>query len=94
VEIIAIPFIASTFIYIMPEAFVLLNCDLGGEEEITKELLAMRGVASAYRTHGVYDMIIKLDLDSSDELRRTIGKIRRIDKVRSSLTLIVAEKPS
>lgn len=77
--------------YIVAKAFILLNCDLGSEDEIIKELSEVGGVANAYKTHGVYDMIIKLELVSPNELRSTIGKVRRIDRVRSSLTMIVAE---
>jgi DNA-binding Lrp family transcriptional regulator len=73
----------------MANAFVLLNCDLGAEEDIIKELSTIGGVAKAYKTQGVYDMIVKLQSDSSADLRSIIGKIRRIDRVRSSLTMIV-----
>lgn len=75
----------------MSKAFVLVNCDLGTEDVIVKELLRMSGVSAVYKTQGVYDMIVRLDLGSTDALRKTIQQIRKIDTLRSSLTMIVAE---
>ena len=75
----------------MSAAFVLLNCDIGFENAIVDELLTIKGVSYAYKTHGVYNIIAKLDLGFDEELRSTIVKIRRIDAVHSSLTLIVTK---
>ena len=69
-----------------------MNCDIGSEKAIVDELLTINGVTFAYRTHGVYDMVIKLELPSQDELRNALIKIRKIDVVHSSLTLMVTEK--
>lgn len=79
------------FIYDMSKAFILLNCDLGTEDETIKELLTIAGISFAYKTRGVYDIVVKLNLGSEDELRSTAQKIRRINNVRSSLTMLVAE---
>jgi hypothetical protein len=72
-------------------AFVLLNCDVGFENAIVDELLTIKGVSYAYKTHGVYEIIAKIELGSQEELRTTIVKIRRIDAVHSSLTLMVTK---
>lgn len=75
----------------MSRAFVLVNCDLGTEDVIAKELLKLSGISVVYKTQGVYDMIVRLDLGSMEALRKTIQQIRKIDNVRSSLTMIVPE---
>ncbi|MFQ5940287.1 MAG: Lrp/AsnC ligand binding domain-containing protein [Nitrososphaerales archaeon] len=76
----------------MPTAYVLINCDLGSEEEIIKEIQKLPGVVEVSGVYGVYDIIVKLQADSMDKLRETITwKVRRIDKVRSTLTMIVIE---
>ncbi len=75
----------------MSKAFILMNCDLGTEGDIMKALSTRKGVSFVYRTQGVYDLIMKLELGSADELRRNIQDIRKIDNVRSSLTMIIAE---
>jgi len=76
----------------MSKAFVLLNCDIRSQDMITDELLTFTGVSGAYKTQGVYDIIVTLESGSRDELRSTIVKIRRIDAVRSSMTLMVTKE--
>ena len=76
-------------LYEMPTAYVLINCDLGSEEEILKELTEVIEVSGVY---GVYDIILKIKSETMDKLRETITwHVRRIDKVRSTLTMIVIE---
>jgi DNA-binding Lrp family transcriptional regulator len=76
----------------MPTAYVLINCDLGSEEEILTELRRLNGVVELSGVYGVYDIIVKIRADSMDKLRETITwHVRRIDKVRSTLTMIVIE---
>lgn len=77
---------------LMPTAYVLINCDLGSEEEILKELRRLTEVVELSGVYGVYDIIVKIRADSMDKLRETITwHVRRIDKVRSTLTMIVIE---
>lgn len=76
----------------MPTAYVLINCDLGSEDEILQELRKLPEVTEVSGVYGVYDIIVKITSDSMDRLRETITwHVRRIDKVRSTLTMIVIE---
>jgi len=76
----------------MPSAYVLINCDLGSEESIIKEIKALEGVKEVKGTYGVYDVIAKVESDNMEALKDTITwKIRRMPKVRSTVTLIVIE---
>jgi DNA-binding Lrp family transcriptional regulator len=76
----------------MPSAYVLINCDLGSEEEIIKEIKKMEGVKEVEGTYGVYDIVAKVESDSMEKLKNIITwKIRRMPKVRSTVTLIVIE---
>jgi len=76
----------------MPTAYVLINCDLGSEEEIIKEINKLPETVEVSGVYGVYDIIAKIRSDSMDKLRETITwHVRRIDKVRSTLTMIVIE---
>ena len=52
----------------------------------------MSGVSFAYKTQGVYDLIVRLDLGSTAALRKAIQQVRKFDNVRSSLTMIVKEE--
>ncbi|RMF30888.1 MAG: Lrp/AsnC family transcriptional regulator [Candidatus Nitrosothermus koennekii] len=76
----------------MPTAYVLINCDLGSEEEIINEIKKIPEVVEVNGVYGVYDVIVKIQSDSMEKLREIITwKIRRIEKVRSTLTMIVIE---
>ena len=76
----------------MPTAYVLINCDLGSEEEIIKELKKLPEAVEVSGVYGVYDIIAEIRSDTMDKLRETITwHVRRIDKVRSTLTMIVIE---
>ena len=74
----------------MTVAYVLINTELGSEDEIQEKLITYPEVKEAYVVYGVYDLIIKVESDTMEKIRRTVTwKIRRLDKVRSTLTMIV-----
>ncbi|HEX9678783.1 Lrp/AsnC ligand binding domain-containing protein [Nitrososphaera sp.] len=76
----------------MPTAYVLINCDLGSEDEIISQLKKMPGTVEVNGVYGVYDIIARVSSDSMEKLRETITwHLRKIDKVRSTLTMIVIE---
>lgn len=71
-------------------AFVLINADLGAEEELVRELRSTENVKEVYVVYGVYDIVAKVEADTMEKVKETITwKIRRLDKVRSTLTMIV-----
>lgn len=74
----------------MTSAFVLINTEIGAEEEILQELKKIPNVKEAYIVYGVYDIIAKVEAENMDKLKEIISwKIRRLDKVRSTLTMLV-----
>jgi len=74
----------------MPMAFVLIQSEIGSEEEVLKELSKVEGVIEAYSVFGIYDILAKIRADTMDNLKDIITwHIRRLNKVNSSLTLIV-----
>jgi len=76
----------------MPAAYVLINCDLGSEESIIGELKKLSQTVEVNGVYGVYDIIAKVRADTMEKLRETITwQVRKIDKVRSTLTMIVIE---
>ena len=76
----------------MATAYVLINCDLGYEEQIIEELKHISDVKEVHGTFGVYDILAKVESANVETLRETmVGKIRKIDKVRSTLTLMGIE---
>jgi DNA-binding Lrp family transcriptional regulator len=77
----------------MPRAFVLINVESGSEDEVLKELKKMEGVEEAYFSYGVYDLITRIKADTMENLKDMVSrKIRTLNKVRSTLTLIMMEE--
>jgi len=77
----------------MTTAYVLINCDLGYEEQIIEELKHLSDVKEVHGTFGAYDILAKVESDQVVTLRETImWKIRKIDKVRSTVTLMGIEE--
>ena len=82
----------------MPTAYVLLNSDLGSDESIitkVKDILKNEEKIhyEVQGVYGVYDIVLKITSDNTDNLRSVItNKIRKIDKVQSTLTMMVIEE--
>ena len=73
----------------MATAYVLINCELGAEEFVISELNSIVGVVEVHGTFGAYDILAKVQSDQVEALRETITwKIRKIPKIRSTLTLM------
>jgi DNA-binding Lrp family transcriptional regulator len=76
----------------IPQAFVLINADLGAEEDLLKKLKDIANVKEVYVVYGVYDIVARVEADTMEKVKETITwHIRRLDKVRSTLTMIVVE---
>jgi DNA-binding Lrp family transcriptional regulator len=76
----------------MPEAFVLMNAELGSEESIINELQKIDLVKHVYQVYGVYDIVALVEGDSMDKVKETITwNIRKLNGVKSTLTMIVME---
>jgi len=82
----------------VPTAYVLLNSDLGSDEKIIsniKEILEKEPNIDyeVQGVYGVYDIVLKITSNSTDNLRLVItNKIRKIEKVQSTLTMMVIEE--
>jgi DNA-binding Lrp family transcriptional regulator len=77
----------------MPKAFVLINTEIGSEANVLKDLKKVEGITEAYAVYGVYDIVARVQADAMDKLKEIVTwRIRRLDKVRSTLTMIVVEE--
>lgn len=73
----------------MPSAYVLIICELGYEDQIVNDLNTLTGV-DAIMLAGAYDIIAKVNAESTESLSRIIGlDIKELDRIQSPLTLIV-----
>ncbi len=76
----------------MAMAYVFVNCDLGFEAETIDEIKQIEDVKEAHGVFGVYDILVKLESANVENLRDTITwKIRKLNRVRSTLTLMTIE---
>lgn len=76
----------------------MLNSDLGSDQEIITKIKEMLSVEKGIKyevqgVYGIYDIVVKIEASSADLLRSIItSKIRKIDKVQSTLTMMVIEE--
>jgi DNA-binding Lrp family transcriptional regulator len=71
-------------------AYILISVEIGAEGEVLKSLKPVSEIKEAHLVYGVYDIIARVETETMQELKDTVSwKIRRIDKVRSTLTTIV-----
>ena len=76
----------------MPKAYVLINCEIGAEVSIISQLKEIDFVKEVHGTFGAYDVLGVVEADTVELLRETITwKIRKIEKIRSTLTLMAIE---
>ncbi len=76
----------------MPVAYVLINTEVGAEREVLERLREIPEVTEAHIVFGIYDVIVKVQVERQDQLGEVISsKIRRIERVRYTLTLLSVE---
>jgi DNA-binding Lrp family transcriptional regulator len=56
-----------------------------------KALRDIRGVGEVYPLYGVYDIIVTTRADTMDKLKEIHDKIRKLENVRQTLTMIAHE---
>ncbi len=76
----------------MPEAFVLMNTEIGAEREVMKTLIKTEGVQEAFSLSGIYDIIAKVRADTMDRLTYIINEKLKISRVLSKITIMVSER--
>ena len=78
----------------MPAAYVLLNTEIGAENQVLKSLKKIKGVKEAHNLWGVYDIIANIKAENMEKLKYIVTKrIGKIGKINSKLTIIITEKP-
>jgi DNA-binding Lrp family transcriptional regulator len=74
----------------MASAYLLLNVETGTEEEVMNDLKTHQEVKEAWMVYGVYDIIVRVETGTMEELKNVVSwTIRRLDRVRSTMTMIV-----
>ena len=77
----------------MSRAYVLFNVNSGSEDRLTKEVRAIPEVQEAFVSYGMYDLVVKIKTDSTEQLKELVShRLRTIPDVRSTLTLVLVEE--
>ena len=77
----------------MTSAFLLINCFIGFQNYVVNELNKLSEFIDIYRVDVMYDIIAKVNVNSEEELHDiTISKIRKIQGVKSTLTLVIVKR--
>ena len=77
----------------LPTAIMLIDCPIGTDDRLIDELKKIPDVAYAYKLIGYHDVIVKVESDSEEELRKAIShRIRTLDNILSTITMVVLEK--
>jgi len=72
---------------------MLINCDIGFEEDVISHIKTIDGVKEVHGTFGAYDIIAEIESDNKKTLRDTVArKIRKIERIRSTLTLSITSQ--
>jgi DNA-binding Lrp family transcriptional regulator len=63
---------------------------MGADTEVSDALRKIDEVKEVYGVYGVYDIVVRIEAETLQQLKDTISsKIRTLDNVRSTLTMIV-----
>jgi DNA-binding Lrp family transcriptional regulator len=74
----------------MPIAYLLINTE-SFDSTLLKTLRAIKGVEEAYALYGVYDIVVRTRADTMEALKAAHNKIRKLNKVKQTLTMIAHE---
>jgi DNA-binding Lrp family transcriptional regulator len=69
---------------------MLISCEIGEEQSLYSQLKKIPEVKNCLITYGSYDIVTEFVTDSPSQINEIItSKIRKLDKIRSTITLRV-----
>ena len=76
----------------MTTAFIMINAEIGSEDQLEEELRKLNNVREVHPVYGAYDIVVKVEAETMDQLKEVISRIRKLDKIKSTLTMTVMEE--
>ncbi|MPZ05784.1 MAG: hypothetical protein GEU26_05095 [Nitrososphaeraceae archaeon] len=77
----------------MAGVYVLITSEIGYENVIIDELMAIPQAVEASKVYGSrYDIIVKISADSPEKLRKILSSIRRVEKIKSTQTMLIVKE--
>ena len=75
----------------MEKAYILVSCEIGAESELAQTLREIDEIKNVVITYGDYDIVIEAQTETAEQMDALItSKIRKIQKIRSTITLRVS----
>ena len=70
-------------------AYILLNVQPGMLDKVQEGLKQMEEVTEVYAVYGIYDLIVKIEFETMDELKNQVLENKAIiDGIKNSMTMI------
>jgi DNA-binding Lrp family transcriptional regulator len=77
----------------MTSAFIFINCHFPFSDRVIEELGKLRFVNNVYRTSGIYDIIVRVNLPTEKARRQNMTRdIHSIENVNSTVTMVIADE--
>jgi DNA-binding Lrp family transcriptional regulator len=74
-------------------AYVLINTEPKFMEKVVETLEKLDSVKEVFPVYGVYDVVAKIQAESMDALKEIVTwKVRSLDEVRSTITMLILEE--
>ncbi len=71
---------------------MLISCEIGEEQSIYSKLNEIPEIKNCLITYGSYDIVAEFETKSSHEMNEVISsKIRKLENIRSTITLRVSD---
>lgn len=76
----------------MPKALVCINTDFFAADEVLEKLRACKEVEEAFKVYGVYDIIAKINAETTEGLLDVITtNIKELRNVQATHTMLIVE---
>ena len=77
----------------MISAYVLAKAEAGKDREVLEEIKIINGVKKVSATYGTYDLCVEVSFETIEELDAFVfDKLRKIPKIRETVTVICSER--
>jgi DNA-binding Lrp family transcriptional regulator len=77
----------------MTSAFLFINAELLFIEDVINKLKEVPEIVDIYKVQGIYDIIARVNSDTEEKLKELVSeRIRRIDKITGTVTVIIARE--
>jgi DNA-binding Lrp family transcriptional regulator len=75
----------------LEKGYILISCEIGTEHDLNSKLKEIEGIKNSMITYGNYDIVAEAETENSTKMDELItSKIRRLEKIRTSITLKVS----